>query len=433
MRGISNHGRMALGGVSVIMAIALLSSTASAGGFAVREQSASLLGSAFAGAAAGGDLSSAFWNPAAFGTAQSGLSTESHGTVIIPTSELSNGKTSIDTKTPLGVIPFNIGGANSTEIDKLGVLSASYSAYRINDKLVLGLSVNSPFGLATDPENGNWVGRIHGREAQMLTFNAAPTLAYEIMPGVQIAAGLQVEYMKLKLWFASSPAPGAASTSIKLTDDASIGATAGILLTPMAGTRIGIGWRSSISHSLEGDLNNYPASKKVVNVSADLDTPDIVTASLSQTIMPGLRALGTIEWTNWSNIGTITVQGFTNPITRKPLAIDANWDDGWFFSGGLEYDYSPTVTVRGGVAYEISPIQEPTQRLVQLPDSDRVWLSIGGTIHYSESTSFDLAFSHVIFEDAHIHRGSLASPNLLLDADVSQNANILSASVKTRW
>ena len=40
---------------------------ASAGGFAVREQSTTFLGTAFAGSAAGGDISGIFWNPAVTG------------------------------------------------------------------------------------------------------------------------------------------------------------------------------------------------------------------------------------------------------------------------------------------------------------------------------------------------------------------------------
>ena len=42
----------------------MTAATANAGGFAVREQSAYFQGMSFAGAAAGGDLSGMFWNPA---------------------------------------------------------------------------------------------------------------------------------------------------------------------------------------------------------------------------------------------------------------------------------------------------------------------------------------------------------------------------------
>jgi long-chain fatty acid transport protein len=47
------------------IAMALGAGAASAGGFGVREQSAYFLGTSFAGSAAGGDITSVFWNSAA--------------------------------------------------------------------------------------------------------------------------------------------------------------------------------------------------------------------------------------------------------------------------------------------------------------------------------------------------------------------------------
>ncbi|MFO1033989.1 MAG: outer membrane protein transport protein, partial [Hyphomicrobiales bacterium] len=57
--------RLLLAFASAALAAALMTGTAMAGGFAIREQSAEGQGAAFAGVAAGTDgLSSMFWNPA---------------------------------------------------------------------------------------------------------------------------------------------------------------------------------------------------------------------------------------------------------------------------------------------------------------------------------------------------------------------------------
>ncbi len=60
---------------------------ADAGGFAVREQSSYFQGSGFAGTAAGGDISSMFWNSAATATLP-GFNAEASGTIIFPSSDL---------------------------------------------------------------------------------------------------------------------------------------------------------------------------------------------------------------------------------------------------------------------------------------------------------------------------------------------------------
>ncbi|MEQ1651174.1 MAG: outer membrane protein transport protein [Hyphomicrobium sp.] len=416
------HKRALWAGVASVALIAT-AGTASAGGFAVREQSASLMGSAFAGAAAGVDLSSGFWNPAAFGIAENGLSTQSAYSVIFADTEISNASTSF------GGAPFPVGGINETEIDKIGVLSSTYGAYRLNEKTVLGVSVSAPFGLATQADDWNWAGRLHGRAAEMLTLNVAPSVTYEVAPGIHVAAGLQLEYMKLKIWTAA-PVIGAPNLSVKADDTIGVGYTAGILIKPGNGSSIGLGFRSKIEHDLEGDFNT-PLGALPAN--ADLETPEIVTLSFVQALTDQFRALGTVEWTNWSRIGNVPVNGVPGAIPGNTAILEANWHDGWFISGGMEYDYSPIVTLRGGVAWEKSPIQDPTERLTVLPDSDRIWLSVGATYKYSESTTLDFSFAHVFFDDSHMTRDTLNQSGLILDADVENSANIISVGMRHRW
>jgi long-chain fatty acid transport protein len=79
--------------------------------------------------------------------------------------------------------------------------------------------------------------------------------------------------------------------------------------------------------------------------------------------------------------------------------LNLNYRDGWLFALGAEYAYSPILTLRGGVAYEVSPIDDRTRDIL-LPDSNRVFLSFGASYKYSEHIVVDLAYSHIFFEDA---------------------------------
>ena len=66
--GYMQQGMKKISQGALALALMMSASTAAlAGGFAPREQSAYFLGTSFAGAAAGGVLSSMFWNPAALG------------------------------------------------------------------------------------------------------------------------------------------------------------------------------------------------------------------------------------------------------------------------------------------------------------------------------------------------------------------------------
>lgn len=425
---------------------------------------------AFAGSAAGADLSSSYWNPAAFGTAKIGITTESHYAIITARTKISGQVDAVPSNAGArsdlsGAPPFlqpsdidgaidpafaaaanNINaGANSTQIDRPAVVPASYGAYRINDKLVLGISINSPFGLSTEPDDVHYSGSTHGLSSSLLTFNAAPTLSYEVAKGLHIAAGVQLQHASLNFKFLD---PGVGPVEVDVADEIGVGYTLGVLWQPSRATSLGVGFRSKVEHNFEGLTTSRDAPES--DTSANLELPEIVTVSLSQSITPALRGHLTYEWTNWSRFDSIAVNGtsgldsvasaindnfgtFGVSATAQNRSLDGPWEDGHFVSGGLEYDYNRQLTLRTGLAWEKSPIQSPEARLLQVPDSDRVWLGFGATYHWSEMTSIDFGYTHIFFEDADISRASLAAPNLVFNGEVENSADIFAISLKTKW
>ncbi len=289
----------------------------------------------------------------------------------------------------------------SADIGSLALVPASYASYRINKDLVLALSINSPFGLATKPDPNLWQGSPVGQSSKMFTANATPTLSYQIAPGLFVGAGVQLEYMSLRFKFFD----GVGSATADINDDLGVGFTAGLLWQPSKSTSIGLGFRSSIEHKMDGSLTVPAAGGASAPVNATFETPEIVTLSVRQAIAPNTRLLGTIEWTNWSRFGVIPIVG-SGPITGSATdrSLPANWHDSWLYSVGLEYDYSQKLTLRTGVAFEKSPIQNATERLIQVPDSDRWWASAGLTYRWSEKMAFDLAYTHIFFDDAPFDR-----------------------------
>ena len=111
-----------------------------------------------------------------------------------------------------------------------------------------------------------------------------------------------------------------------------------------------------------------------------------------------LTLLGTVEWQNQSNVGNIPItSGYCPGGTCETLNF--NYRDQWYFALGAEYAYSPSLTVRTGVNYEISPIDN-SNRAIVLPDSNRLGVSVGGSYKYSDRVTFDLAYTHLFFDSA---------------------------------
>lgn len=398
-------------------AMLLSAGAASAGGFAPHEQSSVFLGSAFAGSAAGGALSSMFWNPAALGQFD-GINSDSSYSLIMPDTVI----------TATGGFLAGRGDSRSSgDIGDTAILPASYFSYQLNDQIVLGMGVNAPFGLTTDGDYG-WDGSVLARESKITTYNFTPTVSYRVAPGVLVGAGLQVQYIDAQLRQASVLLDPSSATAAIKGDDVGFGFTAGILISPMDGTSIGLGYRSKIEHDLEGSFHVSGVPFKD-SVTANIELPEIVTLSLRQQMAPAWTLLGTVEWTNWSRLPQLAVNCGSGAVLCPSggITLPLGWDDGWFFSAGLEHAYSEKLTLRGGVAYEISPIDSDEGRTTRVPDADRFWLTAGASYKYNENTTIDVSYAHVFVEDATTVQ---AEGNFV--GDVESSADIISVGVRSK-
>jgi long-chain fatty acid transport protein len=355
---------------------------ANAGAFALREQSATGQGDAFAGVAAGGALSSMFWNPATM-TQTPGFGIEGDGTGILA---------NVDQHPFAGstLLPLGFGGASDTGSPAL-VLSG-YSTWQFNPNLWIGLSVNSPFGLSTSfPDS--WAGRNYALSSSLTTYNATPSVALRINEWLSVGLGVQLQFGQADVNLGTTP-----GAHVNLNGSGwGFGLTAGVTVTPGPNTSIGVGWRSAVDQKIDGNLN-FGLSEAA---NTTLDLPDIVSVGIRHRFDDRWTVMGTAEWTNWSRIGTSVVNQ-VQPALLGPVALPFQFRDGWFYSVGAEYALDARTTLRGGVAYEISPVTDQV-RIPLLPDNDRFWLSAGASFKMLPNFIMDVGYSHIWVRDSNIN------------------------------
>ena len=303
------------------------------------------------------------------------------------------------------------------------------------------MSVNSPFGLSVK-EPGAWAGGGYGAYwTNLKTYNATPTIAYRINDWISIGAGVQVQYAQTTFGFAYNVL--GAGTQAGLNGGGwGYGFTAGVTLTPTQNLTVGIGYRSGINQKLNGALMLPAAAGGTPgSINATVNLPDIVTASVRYRFAPQWTALGTVEWSNWSRIGTVSVlqpNGAPAIAGGSVVALPFQYQDGWFFSGGAEYQWNDRLALRSGVGFERSPVTDQV-RMPLVPDNDRIWLSAGATYQYSNKISLDLAYTHVFLKSTSINI-SAASGNPWFKpilgtyiGDVSSHVDIISVGFHYRW
>lgn len=408
---------------STAIAFSIAATAAHAGAFAIREQSAYFQGTSFAGYGTSGEtISAMYWNPAALIGAQMGWTVETHGSVIIPNSEIN------------GTLSGGLLGSSSVGSGDIGldaVVPATYISYRPDEKWVFGIGINSPFGLTTKPEQ-NWAAQFYSRSSRVFSINVNPSVAYQVNEMIALAVGVQVQYLDVSLKSADATSGAGFPRSNEIYGDGfGVGVTAGVTIKPVEGTEIGIGYRSGVGHSLNGQLF---ASGTRAEIDLGVVMPDMVNISAKQKITDKMRLLGTVEWTNWSRLKSPVA---TSTVTGSALTtLHFNYDDGWFFSVGGEYDFNEKLTFRAGVGYELSPIDEDI-RSTRLPDNNRWWLSAGASYNFNKHMSFDVGYTHILTEDTNInidpsHQDYNSTFGTYV-ADVDSNVNILSASLRYKF
>jgi long-chain fatty acid transport protein len=382
-------------GRAICAAVAAVSlgagSPAHAGAFAVRTQSAYGQGSSFAGIAAGGSLSSMFWNPANL------ADVERIGTEVVASGIFPEINVKLDPRPLLG-----FPGSNEGNIAHAAFAPAAYAAYRLHQRIVLGLGVNVPFGLATEYDDDSILHQngIAGK-SEVVSLNVNPAVSYQVTDWLALALGAQVQYFEALLTRQALPSLGASRLE---GDDIGFGFTAGIKVTPRPGTAFGLGYRSFIDHQLDGTLKTANAGNFDVAYD-DVTMPDLVTLGIRQKVTERFRVMAGAEWSNWSRFEEVTIKNGPAPIE---LAFD--YDDGWYVSVGGEFDLTRQVTVRSGIGYEWGPIDDNV-RTYRIPDGDRLQLSAGVSYRLSERVAFEVGYSFAAVEDMAIRAADAGGPD----------------------
>lgn len=372
-----------------LTASALAASTAFAAGFQLTEQSSLGLGRAYAGAGiVGDDLSAVHYNPA--------------GMTLLPGTQIQAGTVYIDVD---AAYSGNDGSENNGRL-KGQFIPAGYTTYQVNDKLWLGFAMTVPFGMGTHYGRG-WEENTSGTSAKIYTFDMNPSFAYKISDFISVGAGISVQYAKAKLGKMAADLDTFGSLHSKVEGDSwDWGYNFGIMISPNDTMRFGLAYRSSIEHNASGHTKLAGSGAfsdldgQIMSMDTTIETPATVMLTGTWEATQDLRISGLIRWAEWSNFDTLSLEhGLNAGLMQNPgvagmletVEIENKWQDTWLFSVGADYRINDAWTVRGGIAYEMGAVDDEKYRVAVIPDTDRLWLSLGASYHWSKQLQFDVA------------------------------------------
>jgi long-chain fatty acid transport protein len=432
-----SHAAFKMLSAATLLALALCPAAALASGFQLVEQNGSGLGNAFSGQAAGvKDASAVFFNPAAL----TGLE---GGQLIISVEPIIPSQTFADTGSappylPTTLLPIPL-GSDGGDAGGLTPVPNAYFSYQAGDTLWLGLGVNVPFGLTTEWD-ADWTGRFHGVKSSIQTINVNPTVAVKLGA---LSLGAGISWQRLDAELTQNVAYGGASVGAAYQaggeaaaagilaqlggpaglgleglavidgDSTSWGGKAGALLAVGEGGKLGVSYRSTVKHDLEGTVT-FNASPSFMEegplgplgaglnarfadgaVVAEVDLPDTLSVAAAWE-GESVEVLLDWTWTGWSSIESLDV---LRDSGSEVSSVALNVEDTWRAGLGLNYKLSNAWKLRLGTAYDKTPVQD-AYRTPRLPDNDRVWAAGGLEWKLNERNRIDVGYAHLFIDDA---------------------------------
>lgn len=394
-----------------VAAASALAGQAYAAGFMLTEQSVAGLGRSYAGIGVDGtDISGVYYNPATM--------TLHKGTI------LQAGFIGIG----LNLDYAGTGNDNTTENgrEKSQAIPHGYLLHQINDSTWFGLAMTVPFGMGTE-FGDDWSQADHGISAQILTFDFNPNVAWKASEKLSFGAGVSVQYASAdltkktrlrdtaagqELGEQASSLLGESSVRSEIdADSIAWGWNVGMMWSPLENLRFGLSYRSKIKHDADGDLtisdvdpaNSYLDTEQLTAIlksrdaygqlpgAAVVSAPAWAMATVAWDVNNLLSLYGTFRWTDWSSFDKLDIKSNGATMTT----IQNNWRDTYLTSLGADLRVTDRWTLRGGVAYETSPIATKEYRTAIIPDADRWWFSVGSSYKISENMIADVGFAHL--------------------------------------
>ncbi len=446
--------------IPCLMAAAGLSLPAitQAAGFAITEQNATGLGTAYADMATGnGNASGMFFNPAAMN--------------LLPGSQLSGGLIYIDPRFQLhdgkSITPLHtsISGGDGGNAGVAAPVPNFFITHAIDLRWHIGFGISVPYGLSTK-YNAGWLGRYHAIDSRVDVINLNPAFSYQATQRLSLGFGIDVQYAKAHLTSAVDSGslcygaalrgqvpggistckaygltPGNAAADGKATvngSDWAVGWNAGLLWQASPATRVGLTYRAAVDHTLKGSVDYVgiprllASNPQLANSSAyaALNLPATANLGVSQKISPRWTLLADLLWTQWSRFKELRV---VKDNGQPSLVTTENWKDTWRITVGARYKQNQRLTWRMGVAYDPTPVPNAQHRTARLPDSDRTWLSLGIGYVINPRVTLDVAYTHIWFPSAAIDNTTEGAYKNTLTGNYTGSVDMLGAQVSYRF
>lgn len=288
----------------------------------------------------------------------------------------------------------------------LGTPFYIYGAGKVNDKLGVGIAVNTPYGNKFKWGN-DWAGRYLIEDISLMAIFIQPTVSYKLNNMISIGAGFvfatgSVDLNKALPVTFENGSDGQVNIKGSTT---STGFNAGILVKPTEKLSIGLDYRSKVEMKVSGAdakftvpaslSTNFPADNKVkVTLPCPANFDVGASYELTEKLMVGVS----FNYVFWDVYDSLIFDFETNTPALADSRNPREYSNALIFRVGGQYRVNEKITVRAGAYYDPSPCNKDYFN-PETPSLNITALSCGFSYNPTTRLAIDASFLYLMGQE----------------------------------
>jgi len=384
---------------AAFVALGMASGPAIAGGLLVYEIGTADIGLASAGyGARAQDASTVFTNPAGM--------TRLSGNQFLGAGEVLWGNTKFSIGSGTSPLLGSNDGGYAVGHGGWFLGGGAFASYTVSPDVKVGLAFTGNFGFPLNYDN-DWAGRYYVQQAWLVGLSLLPSVAWKVNDKLSLGASLNAMYGIYKNNVAiNNVDPFYGDGRLKIKDERwGWGANLGLLYELSPETRFGLTWNSQVNLDFNAPaeftglgpvLDAVLREKGLLDsrINVGIQVPQQVMASFFTQIDPRWALLGSVGWQQWSRFGQVQlgIENATDPIS---LTASIPFRDTWHVAAGAQYRVSEPWLLNFGIAYD-SGFQENSDQVSPLLPVNAAWrFGVGGQQQLTRTSFWGLAAEYV--------------------------------------
>jgi long-chain fatty acid transport protein len=277
------------------------------------------------------------------------------------------------------------------------IIPSLYYTRQLNDRWYSGLSLTIPSGFGSD-YGGQWAGRYNTVDFSLVYVALTPTVAYRVNDKLSLGLGVGINYTsetsEVKIRQPFKEGDGKISSDL---DAVAFNVSVSMFYEFTERTRAGIAWTSDTDSDLEGNVRLRKLDPVFDEIATELGIKNInveLTNTLPQRVLAGMYHefesgnFFTVDGM-WMNFSDFTVSDIKLDGNKVHVSAPSIYNDLWALTVGAGFPVNERMTYKVGAMY-LSQGVDDDKRTFSIP-LDEIWgAGVGLTYSLPEERSLDL-------------------------------------------